>query len=397
MGTCFGMAQFFQFKFLTNKAYKQVTSKKLKSVNKQTLTITAQSLFILAVVITLLILAKDVLIPLAVSIFFAYLLYPLSWAIERRGVHRILAILLVILLALLVLGSAALFVSLEVSNARIDLTELQQQVDRKADVVQRILEARLGVDTSTMDRYLSKASESFFNSWQSAIGSLFTATTTTIFQLGLLPVYTFFLLFYRTKTAHFIFKLTGRENKRKTLHILREVSQMTTRYMGGLLIVVLILAILNAAGLLLIGVPHALVFGVLAALLNLIPYIGTFLGGLIPILYVLFTMSDPFQMMLKIFILFAIVQFLENNLITPNIVGTNIQINPLAIIISLLVANLIWGIAGMLIAVPCLAIAKIVMRNVEALEPWAYLISDRGVAPYEISFKRIWNKLIKRR
>ena len=366
-------------------------------MNRQTLTTTALSFFIASLLIAVLILAKDILIPLAVSVFFAYLLYPLSWAIERRGVHRILAILLVILFALLVLGGAALFLSLEVSNAHIDLTELKQQVDLKADVVQHVMETRLGIDTSTMDRYLSKASESIFNSWQSAIGSLFTATTTTIFQLALLPVYTFFLLFYRTKTAYFIFKLTGRENKRKTLHILREVSQVTTRYMGGLLIVVLILAILNSAGLLLIGVPHALVFGVLAALLNLIPYIGTFLGGLIPILYVLFSTPDPFQMMLKVFILFAIIQFLENNLITPNIVGSNIRINPLAIIISLLVANLIWGIAGMLIAVPCLAIAKIVMRNVKSLEPWAYLISDRGVGPYEISFKRIWNKLTKRR
>jgi predicted PurR-regulated permease PerM len=206
-------------------------------------------------------------------------------------------------------------------------------------------------------------------------------------------VYTFFLLFYRTKTAHFIFRLTGRKNKRKTLDILRQVSTITTKYMSGLLIVVLILAVLNTAGLFIIGVRHALLFGILAALLNLIPYIGTFIGGLIPIVYVLLTSSSPFQVALQIFILFSVVQFLENNLITPNVVGNNIKINPLAIILSLLLGNMIWGIPGMLIVIPCLAILKIIMQNIEDLRPFAYLISDRGVANHEMPFRKLWKRI----
>ncbi|WP_159520892.1 AI-2E family transporter [Sunxiuqinia indica] len=365
-------------------------------MKKLSLTSLSLTLFVISIFILTLLLAQDILIPFAVSVFFTYLLYPLTEAMERRGVHRIIAILLVIILALTILGGAALFLSLEISNTNINLADLKRQVNGKADMFQDFMELQLGVDTSTMDLYLGKITDSFFSSWQSMAGSVFTATTTTLFQLGLLPVYIFFLLFYRTKTAYFIFRLVGRKNKQKALNILREVSTVTTQYMGGLLIVVLILAILNSTGLLIIGIPHAMVFGVIAAVLNLIPYIGTFIGGLIPILFALFTMQEPLEPMIKIFALFAVIQFLENNLITPNIVGSNIKINPLAIIISLLTANLIWGVAGMLIAVPCLAILKIIMRNIDQLEPFAYLISDRGTSKYEVSLKRIWKRIKKK-
>jgi predicted PurR-regulated permease PerM len=166
--------------------------------------------------------------------------------------------------------------------------------------------------------------------------------------------------------------------------------------MGGLLMVVFILAVLNSLGLVIIGVPHALLFGIGAAVLNLIPYIGAFVGGLAPILYVFFTQEDPFQMMLQVLLLFLFVQFLENNLFTPGIVGNNIKINPFAIIFSLLVANLIWGIAGMVVVVPFLAIAKTIMRNVDELKPFAFLISDRGVEKYRVNFRGRFYNLLKK-
>lgn len=358
---------------------------------------TALNLFILSIFVLFLILAKNVLVPFALSIFFAYLLYPLVWAIERRGVHRGIAIILVILVAILIVGSAGLFLSAKLSNMTIDFGELKDQMDTKIDHLQRVLETRIGVNPATMDYYFNKFTENILSSSESQVGSLFSATTTTLFQIGLLPVYTFFLLFYRTKTAYFVFRLSGRKNKRKTLDILRQIATITTKYMSGLLIVVLILAILNTTGLFIIGVRHALLFGILAALLNLIPYIGTFIGGLIPIIYVFLTSSSPFQVILQVFILFSVVQFLENNLITPNVVGNNIKINPLAIILSLLFGNMIWGIPGMLIVIPCLAILKIVMQNIPDLHPFAYLISDQGITSHDMPFKRIWNRITKRK
>jgi predicted PurR-regulated permease PerM len=368
-------------------------------MKNQTLIKVALSMFIGALIILILILGKFFLIPLAVAFFFGYLLYPVTWQIEKRGVHRGISIFIVILLAVAVLASIGLFVGIKVSNATIDFTALKEQVTTKLASFQGTLEDKLGMRSHAMDQAISRASENIFSSWESKVGAYFSKTTTTLFQIFILPVFTFFVMFYRTKTAYFIFRLVGRKNKPTALRILRQVSDVTVKYLGGILIVVLILAVLNTTGLLIIGVPNAIIFGVMAAFLNLIPYIGTFIGGLIPILYVLFSIDDPFSMVVKIAILFAIVQFIENNLLTPNIVGNNIKINPLAIIIGLLLANLIWGIAGMLIVVPVMAILKIVMRNIPELQPFAYLLSDRGTEKHRIKFTwftKKWKQIFKK-
>lgn len=349
----------------------------------------------LAIIILGLVLAKNILIPLAISFFFAYLLFPIVDRIEKWGLNRGLAIFSVITLAIALVGAIILVISIRVSNLNIDLMAMKDQVDTKVFSLIKVLEERLGLNAHSLDATFDRVSESLFSSWESKLGSVFSATTTTIFQVFVLPVYTFFLLYYRTKTAHFIIRLVKRKDREVAVNIMREISKITTRYMGGLIIVIAILAVLNSVGLLIIGVPHAVLFGTGAAVLNLIPYIGTFIGGAVPVLYVFFTQPDPFQTMFQILLMFWIVQFLENNLLTPGIVGNNIKINPFAIIFSLLLANLIWGVAGMIVVVPFLAIMKTIMRNVDGLRPFAYLISDRGVESHEMKFtwlKRLFKK-----
>ena len=356
---------------------------------------TAAVFFILAVILLAMILARSVFVPFTLSFFFAYLLYPLSWQLEKRGIHRGISIFILILSAIILLGGIGLFVGIKVSNANIDYTAIQEQITSKFENMQNIFEKKLGMNSHAMDNVINRSTNAISSSWESSVGMFFSRTTSTLFQMFLLPVFTFFVMFYRTKTAYFIFKITGRKNKRVTLNILREISKVTGKYLGGILLVVFILAILNSIGLLIIGVPNAILFGSLAALLNLIPYFGTLLGGLIPILYVFFSISDPFNMVFKIIILFAIIQFTENNLLTPNIVGNNIKLNPFAIIIGLLVANLIWGVAGMLIVVPIMAILKIIMRHIDGLKPYAYLLSDRGTEKYSFDFSKFKNKILK--
>jgi len=343
-------------------------------------------LIILSIAIAFLVIAKNVLFPIVMSTFFAYLLYPVVWRVERWGVHRALAAFLVILVVVIILAAGVVPFSIQASNLSLDYAEMKEQFDTKAESIQAVFQQKFHINANTMDDYTENLGSSIISSWQNSIGNLFSATTTTLFQIGMLPVFTFFLLFYRTKMAYFIFRAVGRKRKPKALTILKEISTLTSKYLGGVLIVVVILAVLNSLGLFIIGVKHALVMGVLAALLNLIPYFGTLLGGLIPFLYVYFTVPDPFNMMLKVVILFLIVQFFENNILTPNIVGNSIKMNPFAVILSLLFANLVWGVAGMLVVVPSLAILKVIMRNIEELRPYAYLISDRGMEKHQIGY-----------
>lgn len=353
-------------------------------------------LFIISIIITIFILAKSILVPFLLSAFITYLLYPLVWKIEKRGVHRGVSIILVLLVVTIIIGGLTLVLSIKLSNMSVDMDAITDQFDKKVENFQNIIQNKAGIKGKTMNNYIDRASKNILSSSQSILESAFTTTSAVIFQIGLLPVFVFFLLYYRTKTAYFIFRLVGRKNKALALHILREISQVTTKYLGGLFIVVTILAVLNSIGLLLIGVEHAIIFGVMAAVLNLIPYIGTFIGGAIPFFYMLFTSPDPGGLLLKIVIIFVIVQFLENNLITPNIVGNSIKINPLAIILGMLFANMIWGVAGMLVVMPLLAILKVIMRNVDGFKPYAYLISNRGTEKHDMNFNlldKIKNKI----
>lgn len=349
---------------------------------------TALALFIISLFVLVIILAKNILVPLAFSLLLSYLIYPIVFRLERWGIHRIPAILIVIITFIIVVGAVALFFSIQIANIQIDVDAVKNKILQGNGSIGLGLEKFFGVDTEMINGYAERMIQDLVSAITSGSAKIFTTTSTIVFQIFILPVFTFFILFYRTKTAFFIFKLTGEKSKKKTIKILREVSRVTSRYLGGLFGVVLILAVLNTLGLTIIGVPHALVLGVGAALLNLIPYFGTLLGALIPLIYVLISTPDPWSLALKVAIMFIIVQFLENNIITPNVVGNNVKINALTIIIGLLLGNLVWGIAGMLIIIPYIAILKIIMRNIESLQPFAYLLSSKGLEKHQIHYGR---------
>ncbi len=361
-------------------------------MKNQVLLKTAVSLFIVSLFLLGIILARDVLIPLSISVLFSYLLLPVVWRIEQMGFHRIISVLMVIIMSLVVVIIIAFYFSVQVSKVQIDLQEIKEKVVEKSDSPKEKIERKFGVNMRTMDYYIDKAVSTLTGSLSEGSGNFVSSTATTVFQIFILPVLTFFLLFYRTKIAYFIFRLVGRKHKLKALNILREVSTVANRYLAGLLGVVLILSVLNTLGLTIIGVPHALVLGVGAALLNLIPYFGTLIGALIPIFYVLISMPHPLNTAIQVVIMFIIVQFLENNIITPNVVGGNVSLNALTIILGLLFGNLIWGIAGMLVVIPFIAIIKIIMRNIDSLKPFAYLLSSRGLHNQKINYRRSFLK-----
>ncbi len=364
-------------------------------MNKDFLIKTASIIFIISAFIFFLIIARNILIPLAFGGLFAYLLYPFAWRLERIGLHRSFSILIVILIALAMFASVSFFFAVQISNIQIDLNEIKEKFVEQTGSPEEAIEEKFGVNMRTMDYYL----DSFFNSLVSGDdgnASIFSTTANTIFLIGILPVFIFFLLFYRTKTAYFIFRVVGRRRKKKAVKILRDITTVTTKYLGGLIGVVLILAVLNSTGLIIIGVPHAIVLGVAAAILNLIPYFGTLLGALIPLFYVLISMDDPFGTALKVVIMFIIVQFLENNIITPNVVGGNVRLNALTVILGLLIGNLVWGLPGMLVVIPFIAVLKIIMKNIEALHPYAYLLSSKGLGKHKINYSKPMHTMIQK-
>jgi predicted PurR-regulated permease PerM len=331
---------------------------------------------------------RNFLYPVAFGFVLSYLLYPIASRLEKKGFPRILANLVTIFGGLILIAGILLVAYVTISPIAGDLPDLLKTgVKNFSDIVARvggILGFNGGESRELIQEQASSAIESGSNYFQ----TVFTATTNTIVAIGLMPVYIFLFLYYRTKFMYFLLKASGRSNRRQVIVILREISTVTVRYMAGILLVVFSLCIINSLGLYIIGVKYAIALGVASAIFNLIPYFGTLIGGLVPLLFAFLVQGDP-SLALKVVILFIIIQFTENNILTPNIVGGKVKINPFFIITGLVAASMIWGIPGMLLVVPFLAITRIVFSHLDFMRPYAFLLGEEGTSKHSIQMSKI--------
>jgi predicted PurR-regulated permease PerM len=331
--------------------------------------------------------AKEFLYPIVLGLLFGYLLYPVACFFERNGFPRILANILSILLFLIVVASALLFIYKQAGSFIDDFPIYKQKALSNIDRLENELEYRFGLSDLRLVDLIRLRVKLLFEAGNNVFNTAFQSTAGTIFRLAVLPVYIFLFLFYRTKLALFILKIVPKEKKIIAIRVLKDYSHVVSRYMGGMSTVVFILAILNSAGLLIIGIEHAIVFGVISALFNFIPYFGTLMGGSIPLIFAILTGSP--LLALHVLILFIIIQFVENNILTPNIVGSNLRLNPMVIIIGIIAGGMVWGIPGMFAIVPILAMLNILAENVVALHPYAFLLGTIGARQHAITLENI--------
>jgi predicted PurR-regulated permease PerM len=331
-----------------------------------------------------LILAKDFLYPLCFGILLSYLLYPIVNFIEKKGVPRILAILAGILACILVFTFIGMFIFKRISMFTDELPFFRQKMIAHIERFQSYMNEDMGIPGDRLKDFLL----GYIMDLGTQTEKIFSATTGTIFTILMQPVYIFLFLYYRTKFAYFILKITGRKNRPMVVRILKEIAAVVTRYMLGVTTVVLILCIFNSAGYMIIGIEYPLLLGVVSALFSFIPFFGNFIGGSIPFLFALLT-EDSLIYSLRVFVFVYIVHLVENNILSPNIVGNNVRINPFVIILGLIMASMIWGLPGMLVIIPFLAMLKIIFKNIPVMQPYSYLLGMRGTKRHAITVENI--------
>ncbi len=349
--------------------------------------LTASLLFIILFFYGL-IAAKDILVPLALGTLLAFLLYPVASFLEKSGFPRIIANLLTIILGIVILGGAVYLVYIQLNQFVEDFPELRQKSLNNIRELTQFVEGNFGVSGAEQQRWLRQFISNAFAQGGETFQNIFTGTTATVAKIVVLPVFVFFMLYYRSKYKEFILKLTDGHKHKKTDRVIKEISRVTQSYMTGITIVVFILCFLNTFGLMIVGIKYALLLGILSALMNYIPYFGTLIGGAIPLLVALITEDSP-RYALGVIILFVIIQFIENNILTPNIVGGNVRINPFFVILSIIIGGLVWGLAGMFIVLPFIAMFKIVCENIEVLHPYAFLLGTEGTEKHALTWDKI--------
>ena len=337
-------------------------------------------LLVTFLVIAALIITKTLLVPLAFGVLLAYLLYPAARKLENKGMPRIATNFILIISVIAFVAGFIYGIAVLITTFTGDLPQIQEQFRQNISSFQNTLGSWIGVAESQQDSMINSA---LGNTGQ-YLTRLFTATANSILTIGLIPVYTFLLLFYRDKFQKFLLLLVPADEENIADNIVNQAAEVVPKYMKGLFIVCFILIGLNSLGFYLIGVKYALLFGIIAAIFNLIPYLGTVIGYGLTFLFVLGTQTPGVS--LAVAIQFFVVQFIENNILTPNITGSYVQINHLVTIFSLIAGGMIWGLPGMFMVIPYLAMMKIVCENIESLTPISYMLGTRGTERHSISF-----------
>lgn len=329
------------------------------------------SLFILTII---LIEGQGILAPMAFAALFAAMLQPVSGFFERIYKNRIFSIILAFLVVLLPVLTILTFFSLQIANVLGNIEGLLGQLRSGFENGIAWLGGLFGLSPGETQTWLSDNFSAVLEAPLDLITTSLSSSTSVIASMLICAIYTFFFLLYRTAFKNFLLTQFTQKNREEARTIIHQVQTLSQRYFYGLLLVMIILGILNSVGLLIIGIKYPFFWGFLGAILAIIPYIGTALGGTFPFLFALAT-TDTWWQPLAVVLMYFTIQSLEGNFITPKVVGGSVKINPLAAIMALLVGGAIWGVAGLILALPIVATLRTLFSHIDILTPVAELMS----------------------
>jgi predicted PurR-regulated permease PerM len=335
----------------------------------------AYTLISIVIIIYGLYILKDLLIPLIFSGLLAILLTPGVQFLERWRFPRSLAITVTIIVAVSILGLFFYIIYIQIVNLEEILPQLQAKIEEWTREIQTLIRKNFHISKTKQ----AAEGQKYLTEFLKNNGSIFTDTlsTTTNFlgNLALIPLYVFLLLLYRDFIKVFFYKLFKSVSHHRIDIVLHNVKDVVVNYVVGLIMVIGVIGTLNTLGLWILGIDHAIFFGFFAAVLVLIPYIGIAIGSLLPIMMALIT-KDSYWHAVGVAAIFGTVQFLEGNFITPYIVGSKVSINSMAAIISLILFGNLWGVSGLVLALPLTAIIKVIFDSYEPTKPYGFLIGD---------------------
>ena len=320
--------------------------------------------------------AKSVIVPLLFSLFFAILLLPVSQWMERYKIPRVLSSFGSILLGFIFFSGILFFFYTQMNDFAQDADMFVERLNEMLVSLSHFLDGYIAMESVIRldqigDRVINFVRENMASITQQ-IGGAASALTSVL----LVPIFVFLILLLRDILKNFLLKAfgqsdSGQENKVKT--IIANVKTTIQNYITGVLIVIGILSVLYSILLLVIGVEHAIFFGVFAGMMNVIPFIGPLFGSVLPILYALITMDSLFYPLI-ILLGFYVIQLFEGNLITPVIVGSQVSMNALVTLLLLVVGAQIWGLSGMILFIPIGAIIKVICDEVDQLNHYGYVM-----------------------
>ena len=346
-------------------------------------------LVILLASIALLYLGQGVLAPLLMALLFAILVEPVAAFLQRRlKLPNTAATSIAVVLFFLLFIVLFYFISLQLAGMADDWGKIKSNLSTHYSNLQRYIESSFGITKEQQQQAISQASSESASTGKQLAGATLSSITDSLLNLVLIPIYMFLILLYKKHFVKFLRDLVSEKHHAQLRDILATVKVSVRSYIVGLLIEMVIVSVLTAIGLSIIGVKYAILLGVVTGLLNLIPYIGIVVAGFLTIVASL-TGSTDGTLIIGILIVNIVVQFIDNNILVPMVVSSKVEINAIASIVGIIIGGLLGGIAGMFLAIPMIAILKIIFDRVDSLRPWGYLLGDD--LPKKVIWKRRFN------
>lgn len=340
------------------------------------------------------ILGKSLLVPLIIGFLIAMLLLPLANFQERKlKFPRIISSLVSPILFVLGVLGIGYFIGTQVARFTDDIPEFQQQMIDLFHKGTGFVQEKFGVSEEEQIQYINKNAETTIKKGSEMVGGMLLSVTNVLAASTFVFLYIFFFLLYRSHLVKFIVWCFRPEHQKQVREVLTSVQSIIKQYIFGLMIQMAFIAIALIIAFSVIGIKYAVLFAILCAVMNLIPYIGIFSATVLASLVTL-TTGEPIDA-LWVIISVIVVNSIDGNIITPKVIGSKVSLNSFVVLFGIIVAESIWGIAGMFLAIPILAILKIVFDSVGDLRPYGFLLGEEN-APTPL-FEKYYDRYFYRK
>lgn len=365
-----------------------------QELNEQfTVTKATIALLCIALVIAFTYMGRAVVIPILFAILLGIVLRPVEKFLNSKfRFPRVLAILTTVALFMLLISGLIYFITYELTIFMNDLPTLKKNLQEHFFQFRVWLSESLNIGYAKQQQYIQSATDQMKQNGPGNIASSTLSTLTGLFTAAVVvPVLLFLVMYYRTLFLNFLLRAFGEQHRGKMTTIISEAKYAMQGYIAGLFLEMLCVSILQTIAMWIVGVKYFVFIGLITGVLNLIPYIGIMIAGSIGILIALATGADA-QQILFLILGFSIVQFIDNNILLPNLVGHRVRINAFFSITGVIAGGLICGVAGMFLAIPIMALIKVTLDNIDRLKPWGELIGDS--MPRMVRWKKMyWPKI----
>ena len=315
------------------------------------------------------------LTPFLFGILLASLMMPFSNFLERKGLNRVFTSIISTVVLFIVVGAILFLFVYQLNNFVSEISSFRDELQSFINKVQKQIASATNISLEEQSNIWHDRSEQFFNEVESRVTHFVSSFINSLFNFLLVLIYVILLLLYRGKLYDFLMMYVREEKKENAKEVFSKISKVVFQYLWGRAQVMVLLGIMYYITFLIFDLPYAILLIIFGTLITIIPYLGPFVSGLMPILFS-FVFFDSLQKVLLLTAIIITIQLIESYVLEPLIIGKEVKLNPLMVILAVVIGGLMWGIAGMVIFVPLFAMIKIISSHSIGLEPIGYLFGN---------------------